>query len=694
MSPILRGLQYVLVAALAIGAVAGADAPAALSVGGGHGGAVVASSRDGLYVTNVDGTGLRRLTRSGGDDDPVWSPDGSEVAFDALQSDLQWAVLLVRADGTGRRLLHRGSQPEWSPDGTQLAFDDNSGATNVSYVSNAAGTRFRLLGAGYSAYWSPDSSRIALAGSADGVSLILVGADGANPVQVKGAELTTWAWSPDSGRLAFGVKEDPRLYVTDASTGATSPVAVLPGSVQNIDWRSDGAEIAVEYGDGDNDAIDLVAPATGGSTPIVEDGEFPYWSPDGSRLAFLRGQPGNSKVTQVVTVTPDGAGAHVVGASPSDGCYSTYTTWLQWTDTSTLLFRRARASSSYDCDVWHGGAAAGSAQPTTRAFPTGASFDSPDWTQTDVDPTPVETFTTTVLAPTRGLELKLPVDDLAASEGSVAFTDLYDQRIGIWGRDGKSRWLRGIDPDGDLLEFAYAGDAVAWTEDDNGAPPTDYLFTDSTSNRAVDQAYEGDNRAIGNLYGGGGLIVYNTWLWREVAGVWRKTDGALWRIVGDRRNLVVRGPGALNIVDVNAGRICVLRPGGVLALLDPTGRLLRSVPVGAAKVDAVRLTATTAVLQRGTAIEVWDLGSGRRVKRFDVSDALGPVVLQTAASNEAVYAEGIALHVLRLADGQNRVIALPGEEGPAHAVFDGNRLVYSFNSPGVRLGHIRDAILR
>src|SRR5262249_30270440 len=53
----------------------------------------------GIYVANVDGTNAR-LVVSGNAWDPVWSPDGSELAF-ARKNELE----VVHADGSGESTL-------------------------------------------------------------------------------------------------------------------------------------------------------------------------------------------------------------------------------------------------------------------------------------------------------------------------------------------------------------------------------------------------------------------------------------------------------------------------------------------------------------------------------------------------------------------------------------------------------------
>jgi serine/threonine protein kinase len=66
------------------------------------------SQRDGnweVYVVNIDGSGLRRLTRHAADDGlPSWSPDGRHIAF-VSDRDGQWAVWVMRPDGSEQRRL-------------------------------------------------------------------------------------------------------------------------------------------------------------------------------------------------------------------------------------------------------------------------------------------------------------------------------------------------------------------------------------------------------------------------------------------------------------------------------------------------------------------------------------------------------------------------------------------------------------
>jgi Tol biopolymer transport system component len=78
-----------------------------------------------LYVVNVDGTGLRRITPFGFcDDDGSWSPDGTKIAFEHHGS-----LFVVHPDGSGMSRIdvggtsrRFGGDVEWSPDGKKIVF--------------------------------------------------------------------------------------------------------------------------------------------------------------------------------------------------------------------------------------------------------------------------------------------------------------------------------------------------------------------------------------------------------------------------------------------------------------------------------------------------------------------------------------------------------------------------------------------
>jgi Tol biopolymer transport system component len=79
-----------------------------------------------LFVVNVDGSGLRRLSSWGlGGFTASWSPDGQWILFDA-----KVRIWIVHPDGSGLQKIlidtggrpYRAREPVWSPDGTMIAL--------------------------------------------------------------------------------------------------------------------------------------------------------------------------------------------------------------------------------------------------------------------------------------------------------------------------------------------------------------------------------------------------------------------------------------------------------------------------------------------------------------------------------------------------------------------------------------------
>jgi Tol biopolymer transport system component len=212
-----------------------------------------------LWTMGAHGGNQHRLTRNRmGDFDPVWSPDGTRIAWvrypefgcNCGPSD----VWLMNADGTARHNLTNDaagiSRPTWSPDGTQIAFTRDS----AIWVIDADGSdEHRISPVGsfdFDPAWSPDGTRIAFAANGDeSFDIFSMRPDGTDRWQLThtiGISEHRPAWSPDGSRIAFS------------------------GSHRTSGWhvdlmRADGAGVHVLV-----DAYSL----------------DPAWSPDGSRLAF------------------------------------------------------------------------------------------------------------------------------------------------------------------------------------------------------------------------------------------------------------------------------------------------------------------------------------------------------------------------------------------------------------------------
>jgi Tol biopolymer transport system component len=167
-----------------------------------------------------------------GDDDPAYSPDGKKIAFERAFGPVVnnyaalVAIFTMKADGSQLTQLTNKTaptsgedyQPVWSPDGTKIAFvHSNTTATPKSAIDvmNTDGSNVRRLTPfgveTGNPHWSPDGKRLLFnTGGGQGVStnLFTMRADGTNRVRLThyvGGSLTAQAdaWSPDGRQILF-----------------------------------------------------------------------------------------------------------------------------------------------------------------------------------------------------------------------------------------------------------------------------------------------------------------------------------------------------------------------------------------------------------------------------------------------------------------------------------------------------------
>ena len=293
-----------------------------------------------IETAALDGTGVERLTvykdRDGdGIDDnrnvafPVWSPDGSRIAFlSGRQSGGSPNRLsIMDADGSNERVLVPSvdtprdpsvpPQVWWAPDGRWLAFVGKEWPPRyILYTVQVDGSQLTKIGEiqwfGVAA-WSPDSSRLAfyaprndeLSGQhhtlytvrPDGSGLTEVSRDFHAKSQGEFSQMfrrygfglrSPPAWSPDGAWLAFAKEDEEGFGVYVARPDGADLRLVVRGHGGPVSWSSDGTELYIA------DTVYAVRPdGTGLRSLLTEDILWPdelnfiAWSPDGSRLAVL-----------------------------------------------------------------------------------------------------------------------------------------------------------------------------------------------------------------------------------------------------------------------------------------------------------------------------------------------------------------------------------------------------------------------
>ncbi len=270
-----------------------------------------------------------------------------------------WEIYAVRADGSELTNLTNNPawdvQGAWSPDGTKIAFVSSRGSSGLHLeVMNSDGSsprdltpeaQFGTCGqcGPHNPFWSPDGRQIAtVIEREDGArDLFIANSDGGPLTNLTGsleAPVQVARWSPDGSCVGFhaGYEGDQNIYTirpdgtdlrqltdfqSDEIFGSWSPdgtrIVFLRTGDLDGDGEWDGSAMWVMNADG-NSATQLLDPSS-----MVGDA---LWSPDGQRIAFqsLRDNKWeiyvvNSDGSDVTQLTDTGEGMSRLWAWSPDG---------------------------------------------------------------------------------------------------------------------------------------------------------------------------------------------------------------------------------------------------------------------------------------------------------------------------------------------------------------------------------------
>jgi len=313
-------------------------------------------AKPGLFAMSIGGdivtmteTGARPhalTTDDAWDSNPVFSRDGTRLAFWSWPSDSNLSDLVVMAaDGSDRHTVaqatffghaYDGPAVAWSPDGRSIAYYVSDVSQSRVFVAGADGQGSVPVGdpaikAGHPA-WSPDGSLIAFnAGAFDrDRGVYLMRPDGTDIRRITATpgydDDFVPTWSPDGRHLAFtlngqvggaGQRENLWMVDVDASNEHRVDAAAFLGSAtwspdgQRLAWLhavadlSHPAEIDVAQADGTNikrfayDGLPKFGMPYDSYSPCVG------WTADGRRVVAILSND-NSVVDRLIEIDPDG----------------------------------------------------------------------------------------------------------------------------------------------------------------------------------------------------------------------------------------------------------------------------------------------------------------------------------------------------------------------------------------------------
>jgi serine/threonine protein kinase len=257
-----------------------------------------------IYVKMLPGGEPVQLTHDGRNKmSPIFSPDGSRVAYTVVPAFDTWVVPVL--GGEPRQMLPNASGLTWI-DGQHLMFSEIKGGLHMAVVTSTESRSEeravylppRERGMAHRSYLSPDGKWVLLVEmDNDGwLPCRLVPFDGSSrgkPVGPQGAGCTGGAWSPD-GRWMYLTSDSGgqfHIWRQRFPVGVPEQITFGPTEEEGIAMEPDGKSLVTSLGFQES-AVWIHE--SNGDLQLSSEGSAwsPSLSPDGTKAYYLASSPG------------------------------------------------------------------------------------------------------------------------------------------------------------------------------------------------------------------------------------------------------------------------------------------------------------------------------------------------------------------------------------------------------------------
>ena len=252
-----------------------------------------------IFIADYDGANPRKVTNTKTlNITPTWSPDGEVIAYtsyrpsggvgtfqDIVFSFIQTGDRQTPANGNPSK---QNYLPVWSPDGSKIAFTSNRDGNPEIYVMNRDGSSVRRMtnhpGIDVSPTWSPTGAQLAWVSERTGTPKIyIMNADGSGqrPLDNEECYRPTWSAAPFN-EIAYAAKSGPGfdIKVYSFATNESRRITDGIGTNESPAFSPNGRHIA--FTSTRNGKVQVYTIARDGNDlrQITREGnnKYPNWS--------------------------------------------------------------------------------------------------------------------------------------------------------------------------------------------------------------------------------------------------------------------------------------------------------------------------------------------------------------------------------------------------------------------------------